>query len=207
MLRYISIIFFILFFNHFVFGQNDHLIPPKQINSELEILKKYYNGLFSILYRNLSVKPVGRYTVLPSFSSEFVLSAEKDSTNKCKLIIQSCSESYWYANKRKKVKIYRREKAVTPDLINSIQKLFYQFINQIKESESSVMGLDGTTYCFSTYKESVGLVTGETWSPEENSKMSKLVNICDQLVMYTNNKDSITETIIIENINNLVNEN
>lgn len=184
-------------------GQNDHLEPAKDISEYEGQLKEYYDGIFKLLYQDLSKKPIAKYTVLPSFSSEYVMSLEKEKADSYKLIVRICSANYWYAENKKSVKIKVTVKPINKDLTQAIKKLFDKATGQIKRPPDKLAGLDGETYYFSTTTDGGQLITGEKWSPEQGSKMEKLVQICEDLISFTYDKGK-SSVELIEDINKLI---
>lgn len=65
--------------------------------------------------------------------------------------------------------------------------------------------LDGVTYFFSTINNQGTLITGEKWSPKTGSRMDRLVQINEDLVLYTHGKIS-NSSKILENIKKLLEE-
>lgn len=176
--RVIGIVFLILLSRNLL-GQSDHLRPVQSFAN----LKDYYDGLFSVLNKGLQEKPIARFTVLPSFTPEYVLSVEKDSFGQCKLRLHVLSDNYWYAPQKTALKVVERELLIPVNLANQIKTLFESVTNQIKEPTVDGRGFDGTTFYFSTPTNRDGtMITGEIWSPSEGTRMEKLVSICNDLV-------------------------
>jgi len=177
------------------FGQKEHLEPAKNLNQDEGTLKEYYDKVFPFLYSGFSQKPYARYTSMPSFSSEYAFSVEKDD-EKCYIISNKLSENYWYAKDRKSVKINTRKTEINNDLYLKIGELFELLTEQTKEKERKYekgpngemyeiieIGADGTTYLFANTDNKGEIREGTTWSPHPSSKpmLSRLVKICDDL--------------------------
>lgn len=181
-----------------LFGQNDHLEPAGYLRSSYEgDLKEYYDAIFPLLFKGLSNKPMARYTVLPSFSSEYTLSVEKDSLEVYRMILHSCSENYWYSEKRTEVGIIEKVIVIKADFAARIEELFRTAPSQIREVDAMTIGMDVVNYYFTAANPNGYLITGEKWSPQEGSTMANLVSVCQSLVdLTTDKKKDFAETEI-----------
>lgn len=186
------------------FGQKQHLEPTKDFNQYEGILKEYYDNVFPLLYKGYSEKPIARYTSMPSFSNEYSFSIEIiDGKNY--VVSNKLSESYWYSKNRKKVKLVSNKKELPNDLYLKIVDLFKLLEEQTKTPESDLMGLDGVTYYFATTDKNGQVKIGETWSPDDNSLLERLVKICDNIYSLGNGKN-ISQTETLKDIDKLLNE-
>lgn len=182
------------------FGQNNYL-KPSELNSETGILKDYYIGLFPLLYRDFSDKPTARYTLIPSFSSEFAFSVE-EKDNHFFIISNHLSTSYWYAKNKSKVKVKHVSTEINKDFYNKISVLFNIALKQARQPSKKTMGLDGETSYLSTTIDGV-VKSAETWSPDQTSHMGQLVEICKQLYLIGLGK-STSQTEVSKEIDQLV---
>ena len=162
------------------FGQAQHLEPARDFNQYEGVLKEYYDNIFPLLYKGYSEGPIARYTSMPSFSNEYSFSVETIE-GKNYVVSNRTSENFWYAKNRKKVKLISNKTELTNDLYLKIVELFKLIEEQTKKPENDLMGLDGVTYYFSTTDKSGQIKIGETWSPDDNSLLGRLVKICDNI--------------------------
>ena len=189
------------------FGQKEHLEPAKDFNQYEGILKEYYDNVFPLLYSGFTKKPYARYTSMPSFSSEYAFSVEEIG-GMFYIISNKFSENYWYAgyeSKRNSVKANTTKTEINNDLYLKIGELFELLAEQTKEIETSVIGFDGVTYYFATTDKTGKIRIGETWSPNKNSLLGRLVKICDKLYSIGNEKNSFQPKILQE-IEELIND-
>jgi hypothetical protein len=181
------------------FGQDRYLKP-----SDLDkngVLGNYYDGLFPLLHKGFANKPVARYTLIPSFSSEFAFSAEvKDG----RFFINSnyLSTSYWYAKNKQNVKVKHAFMEIDNELYVKITTLFDLVIKQARMPENNTLGLDGETSYLST-TENGTVRTGEIWSPNKASLMGRLVEICKQLYLIGLGKN-VSQDEVVTQINHLM---
>lgn len=200
MQRLIFIFTTLLLFSVVSYGQDDHLEPAKDLTKYQGQLKEYYDGIFNLLLDGLSEKPLARYLVLPSFSAEYILSVEKDSSENFKIVVHCCSENFWYSKDKFNVNVKKYNKLIDKNFALSIKKLFDKVTGQIKQPGDLRIGADGTTYYFSTTSDTEQLVTGEKWSPIKGSKMDKLVQVCEDLILFTIDRID-NKNVLIDKIN------
>ena len=197
--------FFILTFilsNFLCFGQTQYLEPVRDFKQYEGVLKEYYDNVFPLLYKGYTEKPIARYTSMPSFSMEYSFSLETiDGKNY--IVSNRMSENFWYAKKRKKVKLISNKTLLSNDLHIKIVELFKIIEQQTKKPEEEVMGLDGVTYYFATTDKNGLVKTGETWSPDDNSLLAKLVSICDNIYSLRNG-NKMSQIEISQNIDKLI---
>ncbi|PXY02764.1 hypothetical protein DF185_01335 [Marinifilum breve] len=172
-----------------LFGQNDHLVPVRNFESFTGVLKEYYEGVFQKINTGLSSKPLARYTSMPSFEPEYVLSIEKTPTENYLLIYHACYENYWYAEDKKDIEIIKKSILIENEFASKIKELFDAVIAKIKQPEELILEEDGITYYFSTLNSEGKMIMGETWSPEPGTKMGKLVTICESLIKKVEQED------------------
>lgn len=176
------------------FGQGTHLEPAKDFGSYEGVLKEYYDNVFPLLHSGFAEKPYARYTSMPSFSKEYAFSVETIGDTHY-LVANSLSENYWYAKKRKKVRLLTRKTEIGNDLYSSLGELFQVLAEQTKNPEKKTWGLDGVIYYFSSVGKGGEVRTGQAWSPRDESLLSRLVYICDDLHAIGTDKKVTQESI------------
>jgi len=191
---------FILIFllaTFFCFAQNEYLhFVEKQYDG---ILKEYYDSVYPLLYSDFSGKPYARYISMPSFSEEYAFSVEKIK-GKSYIISNTFSESYWYAgyeNRKDSVKIITIKTEISKELYIKIGELFEILSEVIIEPKRT--GLDGTTYYFTTTNKKGEIKITETWSPQQNSLLGRLIRICDY-VFSIGVENNISEELLLKGI-------
>ncbi|WP_312173030.1 hypothetical protein [Chryseobacterium sp.] len=184
------------------FGQTQHLEPAKDFKQYEGDLKEYYDNIFTLLYKGYSEKPIARYTASPSFSSEYSFSIERIE-GKNYIVSNRMSENFWYAEKRKKVKVITNKTELTNDLYLKIVDLFKLLQEQTKKPEKNMRGFDGVTYYFATTDKNKQVKIGETWSPDDNTLLHRLVKICDNIYALGNG-NNLSQTNILRDIEKLL---
>lgn len=186
------------------FGQVQHLVPSKNFNQYDGVLKEYYDEIFPLLYKGYIEKPVARYTSIPSFFSEYSFVIETIE-GKNYVISNRLSENYWYAKDRKNVKLISNRKELTNDLYLKIVDLFKYLAEQtrVPEDELAGLGLDGVTYYFTTTDKNGKVSIGETWSPDKDALLGRLIAICDNIYALGNRK-KLSQKDILNDIDKLL---
>ena len=165
-------------------------------------MKEFYMQRFSLLHKGFSNKPFARYAAHPSFSADYALSVEQKSDGYF-LISHSLSENYWYAKQREHVTVNVTTYAIDEALYQSIGELFALATEQVAPVKKNSYGLDGTTYFFAKADAQGTVRIGETWSPQDGSRMDSLVNICDALYALSFGQ-GVSEREIEKNIRALI---
>ena len=190
------------------FGQKQHLEPARDFKQYEGVLKDYYDNVFPLLYKGYSEKPIARYTSMPSFSYEYSFSIETIE-GKNYVVSNRMSENYWYAKNRKKVELVSNKTELVNELYLKIVDLFKLLEEQTKEPERDLnkisVNVDGVTYYFATTNKNGQVKIGETWSPNDNSLLGRLVKICDNIYSLGNG-GNISQTETLKDIDKLLND-
>ncbi|MDD2244538.1 MAG: hypothetical protein PHR13_08025 [Dysgonamonadaceae bacterium] len=203
------------------FGQIEHLEPARDFKHYEGDSKEYYDNKFSKLYKEFSQTPYARYTSMPSFTSEYAFSVEA-TDGKYYIISNGLSENFWYARERNKVKVITNKTEIDHTLYSKIGELFQIFVEQTKKIETDsvsysfvtsdndtiegvkrVIKLDGEVYYFTITDTNGEIKTGQTWSPNKDSMLYRLVNVCDKLFSL-DSKSNSTMTDILNEIDTLI---
>lgn len=173
------------------YGQQEHLEPTTyNVGGQLEI---YYKNLNTLLYDGMTDRPYARYTVIPSFSKEYAYSIEKEN-GEYFIISISLSESYWRAKNKQNVKFETKKSKIDKKTYKQIGHLYQLLANQTKSYKNNNLSSDGETYYFITTDNKGEIKIGETWSPNDNSLMGRLIKITNNLYSIGNgNPISIME--------------
>jgi hypothetical protein len=197
----ISILIFVLT-TFLSFGQEVHLKPAREFSKYEGKLKEYYDNVFPLLYKGFSEKPIARYTSMPSFSNEYSFSIETIE-GKNYVVSNKLTESYWYAKNKKNVKLISSKKELNNKLYLKIVDLFEILTEQTRKVENELLGGDGTTYYFAKTDKNEQIKIGETWSPDENSLLDRLVKISDDIYSL-GNRESKSQIKILKKIDKLI---
>lgn len=190
----------------FSFGQKQHLEPAKDFNQYDGVLKEYYNNVFPLLYKGYSEKPIARYTSTPSFTNEYSFSIETFD-GKIYAVSNRLSENYWYAKNRKNIELVSNKIELVDELYIKIVDLFKFLEEHTKKPEGDLITkrADGVTYYFATTEKNGLVKISETWSPDDNSILGRLIEICDNIYSLGNG-ENISQTEILKETDKLLND-
>ncbi|MBN2820263.1 MAG: hypothetical protein JXP36_14905 [Bacteroidales bacterium] len=173
--------------------REDHLEPVVGIFGDFDFQFEYYTKVRKILFNGLSDKPIIRFLVMPTLIyPENVLDIEYvKEEDKCYSIYQVCNKMIWSNrnNDWESIRVSRYKKEIDNKTVESLILLFKSAIYKTRFSKNVIPGNDGTDYYFSLF-DGGRLKTGKIWSPYENTKMGRLVEIGNKLIEYTKTKDS-----------------
>jgi hypothetical protein len=144
-----------------------------------------------VLYQGLTDYPEIRFLVMPSFVPEQVLDIEYDRENEKHYIVYHVGKDMIWDNENwQKVKVFKYRKEITKNSAEVVKFLFKNAISHTKYSEFE-WGLDGANYYFTV--SDTGQKSGMVWSPDDGTKMRRLVNIGYDLIELTQQKAPIVE--------------
>jgi len=170
----------------------DHLDPVLGIFDIADFQVEYYSKVRKVLFSELPDRPEIRFHVMPSFTPEHVLDIEFNRENvKYYFIYRICEQMIWNNEKWETVKVNTFRKEVDKESVKLIKSLFSTAINQVKyppaleEGSAISIMLDGTGYYFTVNEYGYGRQSGMVRSPDNGTKMHKLVSIGEQLIEFT----------------------
>lgn len=184
------------------FAQTQHLIPGDLRKAD-GVLHDYYENLLPLLHTGFK-NSIVQYTKIPSFSIEQAFSCQTEG-NKKVIMSNTLSESYWYTENNKKIKLKTNSKEISDELFTALKSLFNLVSSQIKPLEKEIYVTDGEIYYFEMPQESGKSIVGKTWSPGENLSMGKLIKISKDLFSLGNGQ-KISEESLINEIKLLISE-
>lgn len=177
---------------------SEHLVPVKGIYNIYDYQFEYYSRVRNVLFKGLTDNPEIKLQVMPSFSPENVLVIEYDKNNdKYFLNFHICDQKIWSNKKWKRVKVNKFRSEIDQASVKLIKSLFEVAIAQVRYPdkvfdenglEEVIVMFDGTGYEFSVFTEFYGIRAGAVRSPNEGSKMGKLVAIGEQLIELAKSK-------------------
>lgn len=165
---------------------DDHLEPVDLYFNLHESDLEYAKNMREILFEKLEDNPEIRILVLPSFQPEYVLDIVEEKDPEEKVLYLNMAKDYIYHAESEedleKISLYKFRVQIDEESFNLIYKLIQTAIYQVRynKPERSLIRADGTNYYFSIYDD--GLKSGTVWSPSEESKMGRLVDVSQHLV-------------------------
>ena len=187
-----------------VIAQLDHLEPSDNIFNLGNRQFEYYSKVRQVLYDGLTDSPEIRYLILPSFFPESVLEIEYDKKkNESFLVYHIGEKMIWHNNDWSNIKIFKYKKIITNENAELIKSLFENAILDAKYTEVPkrrdtdsvevhLVMVDGESYYFSYFERYRGLIrSGHVLSPKKGTRMSRLVEIGNQLIELSMNNNSV----------------
>lgn len=187
--------------------RGNHLEPVEGFFDMHPYLLEYYSNVRELLFNELSEYPEIRFQIFHSYAPEEVLDIDFDSENeKYYLIYHRCKRNISSSEKWRKVQVERYITEIDKESVEIIKSLFDIAIMQTRFPADLIIGNDGTTYYFSTFR--FGLISGKVWSPPEGSNMKKLVEIGYDLIALAKSNGVLVkiDTDLRTKIENLVND-
>lgn len=203
MKKRISTLFLLLVLALPTMAQFDYLEPVKGFSNDKGELGSYYRNVFSLLSKEFTPCPYARFSVLPSFAPEYAISIEARK-GKEYLLSNTLSQSCWQAEKEK-IKVITRTVAIGKPLYQSLGQLIQLVTSQIQDLDGSNSGFDGCTYYFAAADKAGKISMGKTWTPERETRMERLVQICESAYLLSVGK-SISEAAIVHEAEALIKE-
>ncbi|QHT65943.1 hypothetical protein GXP67_04290 [Rhodocytophaga rosea] len=172
-------------------AQIDHLTPVSGIFDAYTFEFEYYSKVRNVLFQGLTDYPEIRFLVMPSFVPENVLDIEYDRENeKYYIVYHTCKEKIWENKNWQHVRVERYKKEIRKNSAEVVKLLFKNAISHTRYSEYE-WGLDGANYYFTV--SDTGQKSGTVWSPDDGTKMRRLVKIGYHLIELSQQKASIVE--------------
>src|SRR5262249_42738872 len=84
----------------------------------------------------------------------------------------------------REIKHVRRARALPKDLAEGIATLWDAMLLDVRHPRKPEGGLDGMTYHFSAFIAGRGILSGQAWSPEQESKIGQLAQLADSLADF-----------------------
>ena len=82
------------------------------------------------------------------------------------------------------IKANRKARPIPRDLADRLQKLWGDMLLGVKHPAEPINGDDGVTYHFSAWLLGRGDLSGQVWSPDEDSKTGRLTALVEELAAY-----------------------
>ena len=193
---------FFLLTTSLCFGQKEHLKPSEDISK--------YRGLpkwcFDKVSKGFSEKPYAYYACMPHFSGEYAFSIEKKKENYY-IISNTLSKNRGSTRVRIFVTVRKNKLKIDYNLYVKVGELFELLREQTKEPDNPkpIFGFEAVAYYFATANNDGEVFLGVAWSPDANSLLGRLVDICDKLYLI-GSKEDISQTDILKDIDKLIND-
>ena len=180
----------------------DHLNPENGVYNNYDFNLNYEIKIRKVLLSKLSEYPTLRFLVIPSFTPPYVMDLVENK-GKYTIVLLKCNMKVWNNENWEKIKL--KEKFVEISKVDAEQllELYNLAVSETKYPKKERKMYDGIEYHFSLSTKS-----GKTRSPNNKTKIGKLVTVSKDIVKLIENNN---EKIEFDNemkikINELINE-
>jgi len=191
----------------------DHLYPEDGDFAHVRFA--YFGYVKSILSRGMKDRPLVYAACIPSFHPEWVVYIEQplrssdeffdEDTLTYVVVCEKPVQRIWLtlldpAPKREQtfeehdkmvagIETIVSSRSIPKDIANEVIQAFLAILGETRYSDGALEGIDGTGYHFSAFNRENWLeMYGKAWSPRENSKPAKLVELSWILLGYAESK-------------------
>lgn len=197
-MKILTIIYLFLFTN--VYSQNDNLVPVNGFFYNPKKDNQYELRINKFLLSKLENHPTIRILVIPSFTSEYVISIDNNI-----LTYKIAKENISNSIQKENIEETTEWCTVDDDFSLLLKNVFVLITSKIQYPTKNMFGEDGTSYYFMTYSGNF-LRSGYTWSPDPKSRLNELVELTNLLVDLAKNKfkDEQIKSKIREKCNKII---
>lgn len=153
--------------------ERNHLEPCGSSSSHksLDSFVKIMNALMGEVYAELY------FLEIPSFDTERILFVErKKGIENYRIVYKIAERAIRLSEGYEEERILEYQRKLSPDSYKILQQLFESALYQTRYPKERRIVLDGVQYYFSNI-----LKMGKISSPEENSLIGKLIDICEKI--------------------------
>jgi hypothetical protein len=171
-------------------AEDDHLEPVIGVFDLDNDGFEYYQNFRKILLEGMSDTPELRLTIFTSFDGQSVLNIEMDYSNNkyyMKYNVDKENELFSFLGKR----LHKYNKEITKGSVDLIKMLFTTAINRVHWHNDNLIALDGAYYYFTVTGSRRR--SGMIYSPDEGTKMGRLVDIGYELIELVKGNSRIVE--------------
>ncbi len=203
--------------------QSDFLVPSESLLNSEPYSIKYNQKIKETLFKGLPDYFDIQYFSTPSFDTERVLVIYKE-----QIYYNLAQKSIWATYYEEiidetdtikietdEIKVNRYQNKISEEDAELVNKLYRAAISKARfrvfspdELNRLLVGNDGTTYSFSIFNN--GIKEGTTWSPNEDSKMFRLVeihkDIIDVVMRSSTNSEIVLPNKLEKDIKKLIDE-
>jgi hypothetical protein len=173
-------------------ADNECLHPPASPFDWVTVSGEYYRNIAAALLEPDAPKRRGLLSVvcLPSFEAEWALRLLGADNKGYALALSVAEKQIWSSRTTAPVAVKQMEVPLTAELGALLCEVWRKMLLRVRHSQSVGIGLDGVTYHFACHGPGVGLMAGETWSPDSQTAPGKLVALSHLLYRYVEETDA-----------------
>jgi hypothetical protein len=169
----------------------EHLNPTDSALASYDFEFEYKSALRKVLFKDGTDKPYFRAVSIPSFFSEWVLTVDEPTAGGAKVEVVEATKPVYKADRNYRTPpIKKNLSSIDADLARMLRAALERMLLEVRPCAhlDGLEGNDGNTYEFSAFVLTRGVLSGETWSPNEETRAARLVSIVNLLYRLTHAK-------------------
>ena len=167
--------------------QPDHLEPSDAILASFDSSFGYQVAIRRALLSGQPDTPYFRVIGLPSFFPEWSLTIGEPSADVATVTFLVAANPIYNGSKYRSPHIERSDATVDPATAQTLRAILKQLLLETRpcENRDGRVGMDGTTFSFSAFVLSRGVLSGEAWEPEPPTRAGLLRTCIRSLIRLT----------------------
>src|SRR5262245_18468769 len=162
--------------------QADDLEPASSSLGAYAFEAEYHSSIRATLLKGATDQPSLRMLCLPSFEAEWAVTVGTPENGDARVEYRIALAKIWGHEEPEKIKITVREATIARTSAEVLYSAWKKMLLRTRyPPPSNSIGLDGTTYYFTSFHRNVGMLEGTTWSPTKSSRTRQLVAIAEAL--------------------------
>jgi len=155
----------------------DHLDPPDSVLAGFEQSYTYQVAVRSVLLADQPDDPYFRVVVLPAFFPEWALSIATPAAGQARVDVVEARKKIYTAKGNRTPGTLRYSASVDASVAEALRSVLTTVLLDTRHCATSDgrIGFDGETYQFSGFIRNRGVLSGETWSPDDATRAGQLV--------------------------------
>jgi uncharacterized protein (TIGR02246 family) len=161
-----------------------HLEVPDSAFSSFDGGAEYDHAVRQTLFEGMTDSPYLRMLVKPSFSVEWMVLVTEPGRRTATVRLVVARKPVWTGEDPKIRETLRHEAELPAGLAELLRTVWLGMLEEVRYPEEPVLGVDGTTYHFTSFVRFRGNLEGRSWSPPVESPAGRLVAIGRALRRY-----------------------
>jgi hypothetical protein len=158
------------------------LQPAESALGTFDFHAAYLMGIRATLLAGATDSPYLRMVCLPSFSVEWAISVGTPEAREARVEYRVVNEKIWQHENPQAIRTTVHEATISRETAELLHRAWHGMLRRTRyPPPSDTIGLDGTSYDFTSFQRGTGQMEGTTWSPSEVSRTGQLVALGDAL--------------------------
>lgn len=167
-------------------GQEVFLSPCIHFGDKIPAIKEYNEKLEELLSETLNDDYIFRFVAKPSIEPEYAFQISEKDSSVFEISALILSANLW--NTKNVDSLISKKREINEYLVVEIETLFKMLMDSVSTKNAYGVVEGGIIYNF--FYSSEGTVSCvEAWSPNTNSLLYEVIQICDNLMLYAQGED------------------